>query len=69
MELYMDHVCTHVLHLDLVDMDKNMSTTARLIIICDPVKKLNWLMLQPYKPIQSQKMCPVFCPGKKYFSF
>ena len=26
-------------HLYLVDMDQNMSTTARLIVTCDPVKK------------------------------
>ena len=39
MELYMDHVCIHVPHLDLVDIDQNMSTTARLIVTCDPVKK------------------------------
>ena len=29
----------HVPHLDLVDIDQNMSATARLIITCDPVKK------------------------------
>ena len=35
----MNHVCTHVLHLDLVHIDQNMSATARLIVMCDPVKK------------------------------
>ena len=35
----MDHVCTHVPHLDLVDIDQNMSATARLIVTCDPMKK------------------------------
>ena len=35
----MDHVCTHVPHLDLVDTDQNISVTARLIITYDPVKK------------------------------
>ena len=39
MELYMDHVYTHVPYLDLVDIDQNMSATARLIVTCDPVKK------------------------------
>ena len=40
MELYMDHVCTHLLHLDLVDITQNMPATARLIVTCDPVKKI-----------------------------
>ena len=35
----MDHVCFHVPHLDLVDIDQNMSATARLIVTCDPMKK------------------------------
>ena len=61
MELYMDHVCTHVLHLDLVDMDQNMSTTARLIIICDPVKKIKLVDATALQPIQSQK-CALFLP-------
>ena len=34
----MDHICMHVLHLDLVDIDQNMSATARLIVTCYPVK-------------------------------
>ena len=36
----MDHVCTHVPHLDLVDIDQNMSATARLIVTCDPTEKI-----------------------------
>ena len=36
----MDDVCTNVPHLDLVDIDQNMSATARLIVTCDLVKKL-----------------------------
>ena len=35
----MDHVCTHVPHLDLVDIDQNMLATARVIVTCDPIKK------------------------------
>ena len=35
----MDHVCTNMPNLDLVDIDQNMSATARLIVTCDPVKK------------------------------
>ena len=36
----MNHACTHVPHLDPVDIDQNMSATARLIVSCDPVKKI-----------------------------
>ena len=36
MKLYMDHICIVVPHLDLVDIDQNMSTTAGLIVTCDP---------------------------------
>ena len=36
----MDYVCTHVLHLNLVDIDQNMSTTSRLIVTCDAMKKI-----------------------------
>ena len=39
MELYMDDVCTHVPHLDLTDIDQNMSATATLIVTCDHMKK------------------------------
>ena len=31
MKWYMDHVCTHVPHLDLVDIGQNMSVTDRLM--------------------------------------
>ena len=36
----MDHVCTHVLHLDPVDIDQNMSEAARVMVTCDPMKKI-----------------------------
>ena len=39
----MDHVCTHVPHLDLVDIDQNMSATARLMVTCNPIKKFKSL--------------------------
>ena len=35
----MDHICTDVSHLDLVDIDQKKSTTARLTVTCDPMKK------------------------------
>ena len=35
----MDHVCIHVPHLDLVDFGQNVSTTAGLMVSCNPVKK------------------------------
>ena len=40
-----DHVCTHVPHLDLVDFGQNVSTTARLMVSCNPVKKIkiSWI--------------------------
>ena len=60
----MDHVCIHVPHLDLVDINQNMSATARLIVTCDPMKNLlNQLMLQPY----ILGNVPHFCPGKNIF--
>ena len=40
MEWYMDHVCIHVPHLDLVDFGQNVSTTAELMVSCNPVKKI-----------------------------
>ena len=44
----MDHVCTHVPHLDLVDIGQNMSTTDRLMGTPNPMKKFsNRLMLRP----------------------
>ena len=40
MDWFMDHVCTHVLHLDLVDIDQNMSATATLIFTYECMKKI-----------------------------
>ena len=37
----MDHVCTHVPHLDLVDIGQNMSTTVRLMGTPNPMKKFS----------------------------
>ena len=38
---YMDHVCTHVPHLDLVDIGRNMSATDRLMGTPNPMKKFS----------------------------
>ena len=44
----MDHVCTHVPHLDLVDIGQNMSATDRLMGTLNPMKKFsNRSTLQP----------------------
>ena len=32
MQWYMEHVCTHVLHLDTVDIGQNVSATVRLMV-------------------------------------
>ena len=49
----MDHVCTHVPYLDLVDIGQNVSTTVRLMVAWDPMKIL--------------RNVPHFHPGKKVF--
>ena len=63
----MDHVCTHVPHLDLVDIGRNMSTTDRLMGTLNPMKKFsNRLMLQPRNP-KIHRNVPCFCPDKYFF--
>ena len=63
----MDHVCTHVPHLDLVDIGQKVSATVRLIGSCDPIKKdSNRLMLQPQNP-KILRNVPRFHPGKSFF--
>ena len=68
MELYMDHVCTHVPHLDLFNIDQNMSATARLIVTSDPWKNLNQLTLQPCN-LYILGNVPHFCTSNSFFSF
>ena len=63
----MDHVCTHVPHLDLVDIDQNMTATARLIVTCDPIKNLNQLTLHLHN-LYILGNVPHFCISK-FFSF
>ena len=68
MQWYMDHVCTHVPHLDLVDIGQNVSTTVRLMGSCDPVKKdSKHLMLWPQNP-KIFRNVPHFHPSKNFFS-
>ena len=63
----MDHVCIHVLHLDLVDIGQDMSATVRLMGTPNPMKKFsNRLMLWPWNP-KILKNVPHFRPGKKIF--
>ena len=43
----MDHVCTYVVHLDLVDIGQNVFAIVRLMVSCNPIEKdSNCLMLQ-----------------------
>ena len=68
MQRYMDHVCTHVPHLDLVDIGQDMSATFRLMGTPNPMKKFsNRSMLQPRNP-KIHRNVPRFLPGK-IFSF
>ena len=63
----MDHVCTHVSHLDLVDIGQNVSATVKLMGSCNPVKKdSNHLMLQPWNP-KILGNVPRFHPSKIFF--
>ena len=64
MQWYMDHVCTHVPHLDLVDIDQNVSTTDRLMGTLNPMKKFsNRSTLQPQNP-KIHGNVPCFHPNK-----
>ena len=63
----MDHVCTHVLHLDLVDIGQNMSATDRLMGTLNPMKKFsNHSRLWPWNP-KIHGNVPCFCPDKIFF--
>ena len=63
----MDHVCTHVSHLDLVDIGRNMSTTDRLMGTPNPMKKFsNCSMLRPRNP-KIHENVPHFRPDKNFF--
>ena len=63
----MDHVCTHVPHLDLVDIGQDMSATVRLMGIPNPMKKFsNCSTLRPWNPKIIENV-PPFCPSKNFF--
>ena len=64
----MDHVCTHVPHLDLVDFGQNVSTTARLIVSCIPVEKFKSLDATPPVAATFSEMCSISVPVN-FFSF
>ena len=63
----MDHVCTHVPHLDLVDIGQNVFATDRLMVTRDLIKKdSNHSMLWPRNP-KILRNVPRFRPVKKFF--
>ena len=65
----MDHVCTHVPHLDLADIGQNMSATDRLMGTPNAMKKnSNRSTLQPRNPYILGHV-PHFCPIKNFFHF
>ena len=63
----MDHVCTHVPHLDLVDIGQDMSATVRLMGTPNPMKKFsNRSTLRPRNPKIIENV-PHFRPSKIFF--
>ena len=67
MQWYIDHVCTHVIYLDLVDIGQNISTTVRLMVTRDLVEKdSNCSTPRPWNP-KILGNVPCFCPGEKFF--
>ena len=63
----MDHVCTHVPHLDLVDIGQTMSATDRLMGTPNPMKKFsNHSMLCPRNP-KIHGNVPRFRPDKIFY--
>ena len=65
----MDHVCTHLPHLDLVDFGQNVSTIVRLMVSCNSVKKKFKLFdATPCNPTFS-KMCPISALVNFFFHF
>ena len=64
---YMAQLCTHVPHLDLVDIGWNMSATDRLMGTLNPMKKFsNRSTLQPRNP-KIHGNVPHFCSDKIFF--
>ena len=67
MEWYMDHVCTHVPHLDLVDIGQNMSTTDRLMGTLNIMKKNFKLLDATAAKPKNPRKCAPFAPPKNFF--
>ena len=66
MQWYLAQLCTHMPHLDLVDIGQNMSATVRLMGTPIPMKKFsNPSMLQPRNP-KIHGNVPRFCPSKNF---
>ena len=66
MQWYLAQLCTHMPHLDLVDIGQNMSATVRLMSTPNPMKKFsNPLTLRPRNP-KIHGNVPRFCPGKNF---
>ena len=66
MQWYLAQLCTNMPHLDLVDIGQNMSTTVRLMVTPNPMKKFsNPSTLQPRNP-KIHGNVPRFRPGKNF---
>ena len=66
MRWYLAQLCTHMPHLDLVDIGQNMSATVRLMGTPNPMKKFsNPSMLRPQNP-KIHGNVPRFRPSKKF---
>ena len=63
----MAQLCTHVPHLDLVDIGQNMSATDRLMGTPNPMKNFsNHSTLRPQNP-KIHENVPHFRPNKIFF--
>ena len=66
MQWYLAQLCTHMPHLDLVDIGQNMSATVRLMGTPNSMKKFsNHSMLRPRNP-KIHRNVPRFHPGKNF---
>ena len=66
MQWYLAQLCTHMPHLDLVDIGQNMSATVRLMGTPNPMKKFsNPSTLRPRNP-KIHGNVPRFRPGKNF---
>ena len=66
MQWYLAQLCTHMPHLDLVDIGRNMSATVRLMGTPNSMKKFsNPSTLRPWNP-KIHGNVPRFHPGKNF---